>query len=269
MPEFAMPTLALLAGGLATRMHPQTLWTAKSMLPVAGEPFLGYQLRLLAGQGIREIVICCGHFEEQLRGYVGDGSRWGCRVRYSPDGPSPLGTGGAIRKALPLLGDRFLVMYGDSYLRAPFAPVWQAFLASGAQGLMSVYRNAGRWDTSNVEVADGRIRAYNKKCQTPEMRYIDYGPKPLSRGRRAAASILPMLRWTCWRAESLLPAKCVSAFTKLVPRRGCLSSKPCLGRKRAYDHRENTAAHLAGRGRHRFAFLLPRVRRVRHLGRDQ
>ncbi len=175
MPETTMPTLALLAGGLATRMRPQTLWTAKSMLPVAGEPFLGHQLHLLVDQGIRDIVICCGHFEEQIRRYAGDGSAWGCRIRYSPDGSAPLGTGGALHKALPLLGPRFLVMYGDSYLQAPFAPVWQSFLASGAQGLMSVYRNAGRWDTSNVEASEGKICDYNKEFQTPEMRHIDYG----------------------------------------------------------------------------------------------
>ena len=175
MPELTMPTLALLAGGLATRMRPKTLWTAKSMLAVAGEPFLAHQLRLLVAQGIRDVVVCCGHFEEQIRRYSGDGSAWGCRILYSPDGPVPLGTGGAVRKALPLLGPRFMVMYGDSYLQAPFAPVWQRFLESGAQGLMSVYRNAGRWDASNVEVSGGKIRDYSKEFQTPEMRHIDYG----------------------------------------------------------------------------------------------
>ena len=193
MPELVMPTLALLAGGLATRMRPQTLWTAKSMLPVAGEPFLGHQLRLLAAQGIREIVICCGHLEEQLRRYAGDGSGWGCRIRYSPDGPAPLGTGGALRNALPLLGPRFLVMYGDSYLPAPLGPIWQSFLHSRAVGMMSVYRNAGRWDVSNVEVSEGNIRDYNKEFQTPQMRHIDYG-------------------FSCFRAEAFDPWPAGSRF---------------------------------------------------------
>ncbi len=170
-----MPPLALLAGGLATRMRPATLETAKSMLPVAGEPFLGHQLRMLATQGIRDIVICCGHLEEQLREYAGSGSRWGLELRYSPDGPNLLGTGGALRKALPLLGPRFMVMYGDSYLPTDFAPVWEAFLRSGLDGLMTVYANADRWDTSNVHFEGGRIRDYNKQLKTQAMRHIDYG----------------------------------------------------------------------------------------------
>ncbi len=182
MPERAknrMPKLALLAGGKATRMYPATLQTAKSMLPVAGEPFLGHQLRMLAAQGVREIVICCGHLEEQLRAYAGDGSRWGCSVEYSPDGAVPLGTGGALRRALPMLGERFLVMYGDSYLPARLAPVWEAFERTGKRGLMTVYRNVGRWDASNVLFEHGEIVHYSKQSRCPEMnsamKHIDYG----------------------------------------------------------------------------------------------
>ncbi len=171
----SMPRLALLAGGLATRMRPATLRVAKSMLPVAGEPFLGHQLRRLAGEGIREIVICCGHFEEQLREYAGNGSAWGCDVVYSPDGAEPLGTGGAVRQALPLLGPEFMVMYGDSFLPASFPPVWAAFQQAGSQALMTVYRNAGLWDTSNVEFRHGQLVRYSKHARTPEMLHIDYG----------------------------------------------------------------------------------------------
>ncbi len=173
--DSAMPTLALLAGGLATRMRPATLGIAKSMLPVAGEPFLGHQLKMVAEQGVRDVVICCGYLEEQLQAYAGDGSRWGLRVRYSGDGAAPLGTGGALRKALPLLGPRFMVMYGDSYLPTAFGPVWKAFLRSGLEGLMTVYPNAGRWDTSNVQFEGTWIVSYSKGVKTPEMRHIDYG----------------------------------------------------------------------------------------------
>ncbi len=156
-------------------MRPATLTIAKSMLPIAGEPFLGHQLREFAVQGLREVVICCGHLEEQLRAYAGDGARWGLRVRYSADGTVPLGTGGAIKKALPLLGPEFMVMYGDSWLPTAFAPVWQAFARSGRDALMTVYPNAGRWDTSNVEFTSGRIARYSKAAQSPTMRHIDYG----------------------------------------------------------------------------------------------
>ncbi len=170
-----MPPLALLSGGLATRMRPATLVTAKSMLPVADEPFLGHQLHMLAGQGIRDVVLCCGHLSEQLEAYAGDGRQWGLRLRYSGDGAEPLGTGGALRKALPLLGSRFMVMYGDSYLPTAFAPVWKAFLGCGLEALMTVFPNEGRWDASNVHFEGGWLVNYSKSAKTGEMRHIDYG----------------------------------------------------------------------------------------------
>jgi len=125
-----LPPLALLAGGLATRMYPLTECVPKSLLSVDGEPFLAHQLRLLVERGIGEIVLCCGHLGEQIEAFAGDGSRFGCRIRYSYDGDALLGTGGALRRALPLLGERFFVMYGDSYLLADLASVWKTFLAS-------------------------------------------------------------------------------------------------------------------------------------------
>jgi NDP-sugar pyrophosphorylase family protein len=169
------PTLALLAGGLATRMRPATRTIAKSMLPVAGEPFIAHQLRRLANQGVHDVVVCCGHFEEQIREFVRDGGQFGCFVTYSSDGGAALGTGGALRKALPLLGERFLVMYGDSYLPTEIAPVWKAFVISGKQALMTVYRNLDQWDRSNVHLADGKVASYSKDARSPQMEHIDYG----------------------------------------------------------------------------------------------
>ncbi len=169
------PTVAILAGGLATRMRAVTTTVAKSMLPVGGEPFIGHQLRLLARQRFRRVVLCCGHLQEQVRAYVGDGAAFDVYVRYSSDGVQPLGTGGALRQALPLLGSRFLVMYGDSYLAQPLQPVWDGYLASGRAALMTVFRNLDAWDKSNVEFADGRIQAYDKQQRTPAMQHIDYG----------------------------------------------------------------------------------------------
>lgn len=171
----AMPPLALLAGGLASRLGAITERVPKSLLEVGGEPFVAHQLRLLEGQGICDVVICCGHLGGMIADFVGDGERFGCRVRYSFDGPPLLGTGGAIRKALPLLGPRFWVMYGDSYLRTAFDPIRWAFEASGKRGLMTMFRNDDRWDESNVEFADGRIVRYAKGARSPEMRHIDYG----------------------------------------------------------------------------------------------
>jgi len=170
-----LPALALLAGGFATRLHPITITMPKSLVAVAGEPFVGHQLRLLASQGVSNIVICCGHFADQIEAYVGDGARFGCRVSYSLDGENPLGTGGALRKALPLLGDHFFVMYGDSFLDTDFRAGYAAFVGAEKPALMTVFRNAGRWDQSNVEFVDNQIRRYDKTNKTPAMQFIDYG----------------------------------------------------------------------------------------------
>ncbi|MGB6131177.1 MAG: sugar phosphate nucleotidyltransferase [Acidobacteriaceae bacterium] len=169
------PRLALLAGGLATRLRPLTAATPKSLIPVAGEPFLAHQLRHLAAEGLREIVLCCGHLADQIEAFAGDGSRFGLSIVYSRDGDRPLGTGGALRAALPLLGSHFLVMYGDSWLTEPIRPIWQAFLRSGRPALMTVFPNRSRWGASNVEFRDGAILRYNKLQPSPSMNHIDYG----------------------------------------------------------------------------------------------
>jgi len=167
--------VAILAGGRATRLWPVTEKIPKALLEVAGQPFLAHQLRLLQSAGIRKAVLCLGYRGEMIEQEFGNGSRLGVELHYSFDGPELLGTGGAIRKALPLLDQRFLVLYGDSYLPIDYAGPVRAFLGSGKLGLMTVFRNEGRWDTSNVVFADGVITNYDKKQPTPQMRYIDYG----------------------------------------------------------------------------------------------
>jgi len=169
-----MLPLALLAGGLSTRLQPLTASQPKALVQVAGQPFLAHQLRLLREQGLEHVVICAGYLGEQIEAYVA-GQDFGMHIRFSYDGEQLLGTAGALRKALPLLGDAFFVMYGDSLLPCSFAAVQGAFLASGRRGLMTVFANEGRWDTSNVEFRDGRIVAHSKTERTPAMRYIDYG----------------------------------------------------------------------------------------------
>jgi NDP-sugar pyrophosphorylase family protein len=174
-----MPPIAVLAGGLATRMQPATLTVPKSMLEIAGEPFIAHQLRLFRRQGLERVVLCLGYLGEQVAAFVADGGRYDLQVAYSYDGDVLLGTGGALRRALPLLGEEFLVTYGDSYLDIPFRPVVDAFRAASTSGLMTVFNNAGRWDISNIEFADGRIIDYSK-TPTPRMTYIDFGLTMLS-----------------------------------------------------------------------------------------
>jgi len=175
-----MLPVAILAGGLATRLGPLTQRVPKALLPVAGRPFIHWQLALLAQQGVTEVVLCVGHLGEQIEATVGNGSGFGMTVRYSCDGAVLLGTGGALKHALPMLGEAFFVLYGDSYLRCSFPAVQAAYEASAAAGLMTVFRNENRWETSNVLFRDGRVVQYDKRSPRPDMRHVDYGLSILS-----------------------------------------------------------------------------------------
>ena len=172
--------VAILAGGLATRLRPITQKIPKSLVDVAGKPFVVRQLEYLRQQGINRVVLCLGYLGEQVEAVVGDGSAFGLEVRYSWDGPRLLGTGGALRQALPLLGEQFFVFYGDSYLPIDFRAVERYFLAIDKPALMTVLKNGDRWDKSNVLLRDGRIVEYNKRTPRPEMAHIDYGLGVLS-----------------------------------------------------------------------------------------
>jgi NDP-sugar pyrophosphorylase family protein len=167
--------VAILAGGLATRLRPITEKIPKLLVEVAGEPFFSHQLRLLKQRGLTKIVLCVGYLGEQIVAQYGDGAKWGVQIEYSLDGEKLLGTGGALIRALPKLGDAFYVLYGDSYLPVDYQAVGRAFLASGQPGLMTVFENHEAYDASNVWFEDGQIRLYSKKEKLPQMRHIDYG----------------------------------------------------------------------------------------------
>jgi NDP-sugar pyrophosphorylase family protein len=166
--------VCILAGGLGTRLGETVRDTPKPLLEVAGEPFLAHQLRLLAGYGVERVVLCVGYLGERIEAGIG-AARSGIEIAYSYDAPELDGTLGAIRRAAPLLGERFLVLYGDTYLRVDYAAAGRVWEESGLPGLMVVFRNEGRWDTSNALYADGRVVAYDKRAPTPEMHWIDYG----------------------------------------------------------------------------------------------
>lgn len=178
--------VAILAGGRATRLGDLAREIPKSLIEVAGKPFIVHQLDLLRRRGVAEAVICVGHLGEQIEAAVGDGSRYGIRVRYSYDVPGALGTAGALRHALPILGKAFFVLYGDSYLDCDYQAVEQAFVASGRLGLLTIFPNDDRWDLSNVLYVDGQIIRYSKQRRTADMRHIDYGLAALQ-----AAALLP------------------------------------------------------------------------------
>jgi NDP-sugar pyrophosphorylase family protein len=167
--------VAILAGGLATRLGSLTRETPKCLLSIAGRPFIHHQLHQLRGQGVHRVVLCLGHLGEKVVEAVGDGSAFDLNVAYSFDGPELRGTAGAVQRALPMLGEAFFVLYGDSYLECNYAAVQEAFQAAGKMALMTVFRNDGQWDTSNVDFRDGRILAYDKTARPAAMRHIDYG----------------------------------------------------------------------------------------------
>lgn len=178
--------VVILAGGKGTRLAPLTDSLPKALIPVAGRPFADRQLALLRSGGATRVLLSIGHLGAQIREHVGDGARFGLAVDYIEDGTEPLGTGGPLRMALDagLLEDRFLVTYGDSYLPIDLRPVMAALVASDAPALMTVFRNDGRWDGSNVAVRDGRILLYDKRGRHPEipLDHIDYGMLALTRG---------------------------------------------------------------------------------------
>jgi NDP-sugar pyrophosphorylase family protein len=167
--------VAILAGGMATRLRPITEKIPKLLVEVAGEPFFSHQLRLLKKQGLTRIVLCVGYLGDMIQQQYGDGSAWGVHIDYSFDGEKLLGTGGALIRALPKLGDAFYILYGDSYLPVDYLSIGDFFLRSGRDGLMTVYENRELYDASNVWFADGEIRTYDKKNKVPAMKHIDYG----------------------------------------------------------------------------------------------
>ncbi len=172
--------VAILAGGLATRLRPLTEKIPKALVEIHGEPFLAHQLRLLRAAGVRKVVICAWYRGDLIRDYAGDGRSFGLDIDYSFDGDHPLGTGGALRQALPLLGNAFFVLYGDSYLPCDYSAVEVAFQEANKDGLMTVYHNFDKGDRSNVLFSAGQILVYDKQRRTPDMEYIDYGLGVLS-----------------------------------------------------------------------------------------
>ncbi len=170
----ALPPVCILAGGRGTRLGARAHGLPKPLVEVAGEPFLIHQLRLLAAHGARQAVICVGHLGETIEARIGP-EQSGVRIAYSYDGPGLDGTLGAIRRALSILPERFLVLYGDAYLRLDYRAAAERWRASGLPALMVVLRNAGRWDASNVRYQHGLVTAYDKHAPEPDMVWIDYG----------------------------------------------------------------------------------------------
>lgn len=170
-----MRPVAVLAGGLGTRLGETTTRVPKLLVDINGRPFAEHQLDWMREQGVTRVVYCLGHLGDQVVGALGDGHRWGMHFDFVMDGPTLLGTGGALRRALPSRADECIVLYGDSLLTCDLRSVERAYDAAGRACLMTVLRNDNQWDRSNVVFRDGEILVYDKTVPQPDMHFIDYG----------------------------------------------------------------------------------------------
>jgi MurNAc alpha-1-phosphate uridylyltransferase len=170
-----MLPLAILAGGYATRLGSLAHDLPKCLIRVNGRPFVDWQLDFLIRNGYKNFVFCVSYKSDLIQKHLGNGSERGINIEYSIDGDTQLGTGGAIQKAIPILGNEFGVVYGDSYLPIDYLTVEQHFLATRSKSLMTVYKNKNQFDTSNVEFAHGKVVNYEKGKDISRMHHIDYG----------------------------------------------------------------------------------------------
>jgi NDP-sugar pyrophosphorylase family protein len=244
-----MLAVAILAGGLATRLRPLTDRVPKSLLEIAGRPFIFHQLEMLRNEGVDRVVLCVGHLGEQIRAVVGDGRSHGIAIDYSFDGdesplgtsPPPrlqlLGTGGALRRALPVLGATFFVLNGDSYLRCPLARIQSAFEASGRPALMTVLRNDNRWERSNVLYKNGQIIEYDKHSPRADMAHIDFGLSVISSAvfaPYAAAKVIDLadICQDLSRSGLLAAFEVTERFYEIGSLQGIADTEEFLSRKR-------------------------------------
>lgn len=172
--------LVILAGGLATRLKTLSQNLPKALIKVGGKPFIFWQLEFLKNQGVKNILICCGHLGEMIQNTVGDGKSLGLNIVYSFDGPILLGTGGAIKKTLSRLPQNFMVMYGDTILSVNFKEVQNAFNLFRMNNVMVVIKNKNKWAPSNVACKNNRVIKYSNK-NDHDCEYIDYGLSILSK----------------------------------------------------------------------------------------
>jgi len=191
--------VCVLAGGRGTRLGGLVEEIPKPLLRVAGEPFLFHQLRLLRRHGARRIVLCVGYLGERIEEAVGNGQDLGLEILYSYDAAPGAGTAAAVLGTLPLLGDEFLVLYGDTYLRIDYADVARTFQSSGLPALMTVLRNEGRWGASNAVYENGLVLRYDKRAPEAAMQWIDYGlgalsPRALGIGAPGASDLADVYR---------------------------------------------------------------------------
>ena len=157
--------VAILAGGLGTRLGDLARDLPKPMVPIGKRPFLELVIESFAERGLKDIVLLTGHRAEVIEKHFEDGSRFGVRIEYSRE-REPLGTAGAVRQARPMLGDRFLLTYGDVLRRFDY----DRFVRAHDEPCLAVYE---RISAGNTDVEGDRVVRFDKRA--PELPYIDAG----------------------------------------------------------------------------------------------
>lgn len=170
-----MIPLAILAGGLGTRLYPLTTDFPKSLIPINGIPFIDYQLRNFAAAGFSRVILCTGFKSEMIESHVGNGNQFGLAIEYSRDGHERLGTGGALKKASKLLGEVFAYSYGDTLLDMDYKDAINKYFEERKLGLMTIYRQQNSSLANNVIFDGVRILKYSKSDSSQESNFIDYG----------------------------------------------------------------------------------------------
>jgi NDP-sugar pyrophosphorylase family protein len=167
--------IVILAGGFGTRLGNLTQNIPKSLIPICGRPFIDWQIECIRDTGVTDFLVCIGHLGDQISNHLGDGKKFGVNIEFSSDGPTKLGTGGAILAAISKLPDNFMITYGDSYLPTNFRKIGNHFLGIKARALMTICDNKENFEKSNCYFKDGLIQLYSKNDSSKEMDYIDYG----------------------------------------------------------------------------------------------
>jgi len=169
-------TCVVLAGGLGVRLRALTNGLVPKVLaPVNGEPFLAHKLHSLAEMGVTDVVLLTGELGEQVEHYVSAQSFAGLRVSCVPDGPTLLGTGGAIARAASSLPDEFWVTYGDSLMSTNLAEAETRRAALSLDAIITVFKNDNQLQPSNICVEGDILTAYSKSKQDERFCWIDLG----------------------------------------------------------------------------------------------
>lgn len=168
-------SVAILAGGLGSRLKTLTKKKPKSLIKIDGEPFIIKQLKILQAQGFKKVVICLGHLSEQVKKEIRS-YNFDMNILFSFDGKDLLGTGGAIKKAFKKLSNPFVVIYGDVYFNLNFKKIlylFENFFFNDS--LMIVHRNRRNYEKSNIQLLKKNKILYDKFNTNKKMKYIDHG----------------------------------------------------------------------------------------------